>query len=258
MTEKEKLAKIRERLVSKRDALFGAHRRTEDVRRSLLEPEVEFEETAKKENLADVMASFDEQEEKEVEAIDRALTRIELCEYQVCESCCRRISLRRLEAIPWTTYCARCAKQREEQAAGGPLPEEAAPASPERADFPKAEEIKAIFDELREDGGIDAAELRIALLEGSVHLEGVLPTEAQHQRLIEVVEDHIGLANVLDEIVVSSLPWESPDRASGTKTIEEISAELIPEEEDVGPGPFESRRTGTPFIPPDTLEPEEE
>jgi hypothetical protein len=74
----------------------------------------------------------------------------------------------------------------------------------------------------------------------------------------EVTEDHIGLTNIVDEIVISPLPWESPDRASGTKTIDEIAAELIPQEEDAGPGPFESRRTGTPLSPAETLEPEEE
>lgn len=124
MIEEERLAKIRETLVSRRDALFGMHRRTEDSRRSLLEPEVESEETAQKENLSDVMASFDEQEEREVEAIDRAFARMELGAYQVCGSCGRKISLRRLEAIPWTTYRARYCKAREEQTAGAPLPEE--------------------------------------------------------------------------------------------------------------------------------------
>jgi RNA polymerase-binding transcription factor DksA len=105
MTEKEKLSKLHERLVSRRDAIFDAHRRTEEQRRALLEPEVEFEETSQKESLGDVMASFDEQEEREVEAINRALTRMELGEYRICESCGRKISMKRLEAIPWTTYC---------------------------------------------------------------------------------------------------------------------------------------------------------
>ena len=252
MIEKERLMRLRERMISRRDALFDAHRRIEEQRRILAEPEVEFEETSQKESLADAAASLDEMEEREVEALDRALARIETGDYPVCDSCGRRISIRRLEAVPWTTYCGRCARQRGAQA-----PEAGGPASSADEGLPTAEEIEAIFDELREDGGVDTDELRIALREGSVHLEGVLPSEAQRQRLLEVIEDHVGLAHLVDEIVINPLPWEREDRTSGAKTIEDLSAELMPEEEDLGPGAFEARRTGTPLSPPETLEPEE-
>ena len=257
MIEKKRFTRLRDRLIARRDALFDAHRRLEAQRRSLAEPEPEFEETSQKESLADAAASLDEMEEREVEALDRAIARIEVGEYPVCASCGRRISMRRLEAIPWTEYCGRCARQREGQASGAPGAEAAGPASSTDEGLPDAEEIEAIFDELREDGGVDTNELRIALREGSIHLEGVLPTEAQHQRLLEVIEDHLGLELLVDEIVINPLPWEREDRAPGVRTIEDVSAELMPEEEDLGPGAFEARRTGTPLSPPETLEPEE-
>ncbi len=113
MTEKMNPTKLRSVLVRRRDAIFDAHRRTEEARRTLLEPEIEFEEASQKESLGDVMASLDEQEEKEVEAINNALARVETGDYPVCQSCGKRISARRLEAIPWTAYCTRCAKQQE-------------------------------------------------------------------------------------------------------------------------------------------------
>ena len=116
MTGAERVKRLRERLVKRREAIFGAHRKNEEMRRLLLEPEVEFEETSQKETLSDVAASLDEQEAGEIGAIDRALVRMETGDYRVCESCGRRISLRRLEAVPWTTYCARCAKSKEAQA----------------------------------------------------------------------------------------------------------------------------------------------
>ncbi len=245
MKERDELTRLRQRLIKRRDAIFKAHRRTEEQRRTLLEPEIEFEESSQKESLSDVMASFDEQEEREIEAIDRALTRIDVGDYRVCESCGRKISLKRLRAIPWTTECARCAGQGAQESASGLQREEAGPDSVGQGETPRSDEIKAIFSELREDGGVDTDELRISLWEGSVHLEGVLPTEAQHGRLLEVVQDHVGLASVVDEIVVNPLPWERPNRTSGTKTIDEIAAEFTPEEEDLG------------VSPPDTLQPEE-
>ena len=52
MTGEEKLARLRKRPVSRRDDIFDAHRRAEEVRRTLLEPEVEFEEAAQKESMA--------------------------------------------------------------------------------------------------------------------------------------------------------------------------------------------------------------
>ncbi len=113
-----------------------------------------------------------------------------------------------------------------------PVIEEAGPTPAERAELHDALDTKAIFDELREDGVVDVEELSISVEAGSVHLEGFLPTEAQHRRLREIVEDHIGLANITDEIVISSLPWERSDRACGLKTIDEISSELAPQEEE--------------------------
>ena len=254
MKEKERLARLRRRLVARRDAIFYAHRRTEEARRTLLEPEVEFEETSQKESMADTLASVDTQEERELEAINRALARMEAGDYLVCESCGGRISLRRLEAIPWTTECVRCAKREE---TGPAAAEEPGPSSRRPAGLPGNEEIERIFDELREDGAVDTEELRIAVHGKSVHLEGFLPTEAQRGRLREIVEDHIGLADVVDEIAISPLSWERSDRTPGEKTVEDVAEELAPEEEDLGPGAFESRRTGTPLSPSDTLEPEE-
>jgi hypothetical protein len=194
---------------------------------------------------------------REVEALDRALARIEAGDYPVCQSCGRKISIRRLEAIPWTAYCGRCARQRGNQTPGAPGTQAPWPVSTTDEGLPGAEEIEAVFDELSEDGGVDTDELRIALREGSVHLEGVLPTEAQRQRLHEVIEDHLGLAQLVDEIVINPLPWEREDRSPGVRTIEDVSAELAPQEEDLGSEAFESRRTGTPLSPPETLEPEE-
>ncbi|MGD0488678.1 MAG: TraR/DksA C4-type zinc finger protein, partial [Syntrophorhabdales bacterium] len=58
----------------------------------------------------DVLAILDENEQKEIQAINRALTRIELGEYGSCEVCGKGIEAERLEAIPWTSVCSRHAR----------------------------------------------------------------------------------------------------------------------------------------------------
>ncbi len=72
----------------------------------LSEHDIEPEETAQKEAIADVLATLDEQAQKEIRAISRALARMELGEYGSCEICGKEIEMERLEAIPWTSVCS--------------------------------------------------------------------------------------------------------------------------------------------------------
>jgi len=53
---------------------------------------------------------LDEREQKEIQAISRALARMELGEYGSCEVCGKEIEVERLEAIPWTPVCSKHAR----------------------------------------------------------------------------------------------------------------------------------------------------
>jgi DnaK suppressor protein len=110
MDTSEKMAKISKRLIEKRDEVFKAHRLSEEARLALSEHDIEPEETAQKESIADVLTTLDEQAEKEIRAIRRALARIELGEYGFCEVCGKKIETERLEAIPWTSVCSKHTK----------------------------------------------------------------------------------------------------------------------------------------------------
>ncbi len=96
--------------MKKRDKVFEAHRLSEEARLILSEHDIESEETAQKEAIADVVATLDEREQKEIRAISRALARMELGEYGSCEVCGKEIELERLEAIPWTSVCSKHAR----------------------------------------------------------------------------------------------------------------------------------------------------
>ena len=58
---------------------------------------------------AQVVAPSDQvSEARLLREVDDALLRIESGTYAICQECGEPISLKRLEASPWTTYCVSC------------------------------------------------------------------------------------------------------------------------------------------------------
>jgi DnaK suppressor protein len=110
MSRSEEMENICERLIKKRDQVFEAHRLSEEARIILSEHDIESEETAQKETIADVLATLDEKEQKDIQAINRALARMEFGEFGSCEVCGEEIAVERLEAIPWTSVCSKHAR----------------------------------------------------------------------------------------------------------------------------------------------------
>ena len=110
MSRLEQMGKISEQLIKKRDEVFEAHRLGDEARLILSEHDIESEETAQKGAISDVLATLDEQEQKEIQAINRALARMELGEYGSCEVCGKGIEMERLETIPWTSVCSKHAR----------------------------------------------------------------------------------------------------------------------------------------------------
>jgi len=105
MNRSDRIKRIRERLINRRNEVFEAHRLTDEARLILSEPDIEPEETAQKEAIGDVLALLDERDLKEVQDINGALARMELGEYGRWEVGGEEIEIERLEAIPWTTVC---------------------------------------------------------------------------------------------------------------------------------------------------------
>jgi DnaK suppressor protein len=236
MKRAEVLNLICDRLIKRRDEIFKAYVRAEDARRSLMETEVEFEETAQNESIADPLAQLDERERQEIEAIDGALEKIKLDKYGFCDVCLKPIAVKRLRALPWTSLCALHAKEQTEPRPKMPQTKGSIPR--EYEGLPGSELGDIIADELLEDGDVEIDELKIAVRAGRLHLEGFLPTEAQRRRLLEIVQDHLEFSNIVDEVVVSRAPWDREDRASGTEEIEDLIEELEAEETEEDQGPI--------------------
>jgi RNA polymerase-binding transcription factor DksA len=110
MSRLEQIGKIREQLIKKRDEVFGAYRLSEEARLILSEHDIELEETAQKEAIADVLATLDEKEQKNIQDINKALARMEIGEYGSCEVCGKGIEVDRLKAVPWTSVCSKHAR----------------------------------------------------------------------------------------------------------------------------------------------------
>jgi hypothetical protein len=104
-----------------------------------------------------------------------------------------------------------------------------------------------IREHLRDDGGIDANELRVAYRAGVITLKGSLPSEEQRQMLRQYVTDFARVQEVVDCLTIDELLWEREDRTdpptdggSSSGTLGGAIGELI-----------KSDQEGRPYDPPD-------
>jgi RNA polymerase-binding transcription factor DksA len=261
MTSPREISRLRERLLERRGEIVDLRRNLDDSWRELREPEVEFEETAEKEKISQGLEQLDEREKDEIEAIDRALRKMEAGSYGICESCGQTISMRRLEALPWTNVCNRCARGKEGQAYEAPRggrAMEPRELPPEYRALSDEELVGSIYDTLRTDGRVDPEELEISCREGVIYLDGILPSETKHQILLGILKDTLGFPEIVDRLRIERLPWEQRDRAPRPRDPKKTEEEVLLQGEDMSKDPYDSRKTGTPMTPPDRLIPEKE
>jgi DnaK suppressor protein len=106
---------LRKRLKERRAEILDLRQTLDKSLKQLNLPEVEYEESAQKEKMAKGLDRLDQREKEEIEAIDRALARMELGKYGTCLFCGETISSERLQAIPWAESCIQCAKAEKEK-----------------------------------------------------------------------------------------------------------------------------------------------
>lgn len=105
------IEELRETLLKQRRSLFErvAHAE-EDLRWLDTHVAAESTEEGQEENIARLLARLDDLGRAELEAVDRALARIESGDYGTCEECGERIPLERLRALPAAARCVTCAR----------------------------------------------------------------------------------------------------------------------------------------------------
>lgn len=105
------LSSIRRRLRERRDRFVELRRQQRGERDQLLDSDpLDTGDHAQRDEGVDLLDHLDAGEQREVQAMDAALARIEAGTYGVCARCGDPISPRRLEAIPETTLCVTCAE----------------------------------------------------------------------------------------------------------------------------------------------------
>jgi RNA polymerase-binding transcription factor DksA len=221
------------------------------------EREIELEEHAQEEQTARLLTRLDDRTLQAVKEVDAALQRILDGAYGKCESCHRPISLARLKALPATRSCRRCATRSEVKPATAGFTGEVPPTAPVPADLSllsDPELVEAIQEHLKEDGRIDMEELHVVCRKGVVYLSGALPSEAEHQILLQTLTDVMGFKEMVDHVEVEELLWESDRRTRETPPEVTTRWEDSPGTEDI----VESNEEGKEFVAPAKPTPGEE
>jgi DnaK suppressor protein len=108
------LSVIRDRLLKRRDELNRLIRQVTDHVRHVDGPlPSDFSEQATERENEEVMDALGHASRLELSQINRTLKRIEQGEYGICAACGEAIPEARLEILPHSEYCVRCAEKRQ-------------------------------------------------------------------------------------------------------------------------------------------------
>lgn len=86
---------------------------TDNVRHSDVPLEKDFAEMATQNENNEVMDYLGNSARTEIEMIKQAIARIDSGQYGICEVCAEPISKKRLEAMPYSNMCIKCASKSE-------------------------------------------------------------------------------------------------------------------------------------------------
>ena len=193
--------------------------------------EAEIEEQAQQERDSRALEGLDERAQAGLREIDEALARIESGVYGNCKSCGKPIAEERLRSAPTTLSCSECARRAEKQSG---RPEEDIGEIPEAGRLPPDldqlddEEFEAqLADLVREDGRVEMEELQIRVRNRLVYLEGAVPSEPEHEVLLNILTDVAGIQDIVDHIDVQRLAWEREDR-SKQQTARDVQTDTEP------------------------------
>ena len=115
--DRKRLATFRRKLERERDELSALLVRTESASRGLGDKKRgdEGEEAAISYH-RDLLHSQSHTGRSQLRLVTTALVRLDNREFGICEECGQPISLKRLEAVPWTPFCRDCQEENESEA----------------------------------------------------------------------------------------------------------------------------------------------
>ena len=233
-----------------------------DLRATERERANELEERAQQADATRMFAHLTERRQRRLEEIDQVLQRIALGTYGLCERCGEPIPIARLRALPTARVHVECADDGQEPPfdPGGAAPVRGRRGTggagaedrlerlpPDMRDLSDEEVEDYLREHLRDDGRIDADELRITYRAGVLTLDGTLASEEQYQLVLQYVSDFARVQEVVDRLVIDALLWEREDRTGPPADEEPSSGTLAGAMGEL----LESDQENRPYDPPD-------
>ena len=229
------LASIADQLQRERRRLLEQLRRNDATFEQITgSREAERDEHAQEERDTRVLENLDERQQRRVADIDAALARIEGGSFGRCQKCGGAITQERLLSTPTATLCNDCL-EREEQPVEESEPiatdSDTGATLPPDLELLDDNELAAHLTELvREDGQVDMDELQITAENGLVILNGAVPSEAEHQILLNILTDVAGIQDIDDRLEIVRLAWERDDRFKD-EAVQDVTPGTIPDQE---------------------------
>lgn len=110
----EEYETIRQQLLKRREELNQRVHKLADKSRHIDEPLTpDFSEQAVERQNDEVLDALGEAGRRELIQINRALARIDAGEYGICANCGDEIPEQRLEILPYSDLCVRCAEKKD-------------------------------------------------------------------------------------------------------------------------------------------------
>jgi len=206
-----------EKLIQRRREILGNIDTLDDVSQSLGDPGAEYETKAQHETSYQNLQQLDTQYRNEVQLIDRALNKIQLGEFGNCELCGQKISSQRLEAIPWTDRCIKCAESQQKTPQGSWSETESGIQSEGKLalnEYTDDELQEFVHEKLHEDARLDTLDLRVSCTDRMIHLSGSVADEQQYHVLAEILQDIIDPNNIIDRVQIRSAVNSGPSDSS--------------------------------------------
>lgn len=260
MPDQETIERLRQKLTDRKEDLLQRLELNEEAWSQLQEKQVELEERAENDNLAQNLEGLDEQILQELFRIEKSLHKIRNNVYGICESCGREISVKRLLAVPDTSTCRKCAARDQPHAAAGTVEivETEAGFLPEELSGLDDEQLaERVSEYIQNDGRIPTEELNISSNRGVIRLSGYLPGEPSRELLLQILADRLGIMEIEDHLVIDRLLWEKRERTPGRKDPGKTDYEQAAEGEGrATEDATEAQKNGIPLEPADKIIPE--
>lgn len=229
MSTKE-LVQYRDILIKAREEIIARILQLEESWKNLSEREIELGDEVQKASITRSYDSLGAEGRARVALIDLALSKMMAGDYGICESCEDDIPPKRLEAVPWTRLCVDCARDHERKPISLPQPVEVMASvklPDELRGLTSAQLLRLIHERIDEDGQIGTEDLRISVQSGTIYLDGSLANDVEHQLLIQILMEDLGIHAIIDRLKLVEIDDESPFAGSSVSAESEFQESLM-------------------------------